>query len=35
MIPENTLTEEVKNELDKSEGIEKTVEKEKLLYGTN
>ena len=31
MIPENTLTEEAKNELNKIKEIEKTVDKEKLV----
>ena len=31
MIPENTLTEEAKNELNKIKEIEKTVNKEKLV----
>ena len=35
VIPENTLTEEAKNELNKIEEIEETVGRENLLYGTN
>ena len=31
MIPENTLTEEAKNELNKIKEIEKSVDKEKLV----
>ena len=31
VIPENTLTEEAKNELNKIKEIEKTVDKEKLV----
>ena len=33
MIPENTLTEEAKNELNKIKEIEKTIDKEKLVSG--
>ena len=35
VIPENTLTEEAKNELNKIKEIEKTVERENLVYRTN
>ena len=34
-IPENTLTAEVKNELNKIKEIEKTVDRENLVYKTN
>ena len=34
-IPENTLTEEAKNELNKIKEIEKTVDRENLVYRTN
>ena len=35
MTPENTLNEEAKNELNKIKEIEKTVDKENLVYRTN
>ena len=35
VIPENTLSEEAKNELNKIKEIEKTVDREKLYYITN
>ena len=34
-IPENTLTEETKNEPNKIKEIEKAVDRENLVYGTN
>ena len=34
-IPENTLSEEAKNELNKIKDIEKTVNREELYYKTN
>ena len=34
-IPENTLTEEAKNELNKIKEIEKSVDRENLYYKTN
>ena len=35
VIPENTLTEEAKNELNEIKEIEKTVDRENLVYRTN
>ena len=35
MISENKLTEETKNELNKVKDIEKLVDRENLVYGTN
>ena len=35
MIPENAISEEAKNELNKIKEIEKTVDKENLYYRTN
>ena len=35
MIPENTLSEEAKNELNKIREVEKTVDREKIYYRTN
>ena len=35
MIPENTLTEETKNEFDKIKEIKKTVDRENLVYRTS
>ena len=35
MIPENTLSEEAKNELNEIKEIEKVVNKENLVYRTN
>ena len=34
MIPENILTEEAKNEINKIKEIEETADRENLIYGT-